>query len=98
MLDRSMKLLDEKLKEYELPSLYSKDDRITKEYKHERLDHVLLQLLDKQFGYYTFVKKIYKDLMPQDQNLVKSSQRKKIQAPVYTPLAETVVVDGDMSI
>ena len=33
LIDRSMKLLDEKLKEHNLPALYGKDDRITKQYK-----------------------------------------------------------------
>lgn len=49
LLDRSRKLLDEKLKEFGLPPLYSKDDRVTKQYKNEQFDKVLLQLLDKQF-------------------------------------------------
>lgn len=80
-----------------LPPLYSKDDRITREYKNDAFDRVLLQLLDKQFGYYTFVRKIYKDLVP-DHQLEKRQKRKKTSEPAITPLAETVVVDGDMSL
>ena len=55
-----MKALEDKLKEYNLPSLHSKWDLITKEYKWEFFDRLLLQLLDKQMGYLTFIKKIYK--------------------------------------
>lgn len=97
LLERSTKLLDEKLKEYHLPSLFSKDDRIAKQYKNERLDQVLLQLLDKQFGYYTFIKKLYKDQLPESSPLLQQPKKKSL-TPVYSPLAEIVVVDGDMSI
>lgn len=98
LLDKSMKLLDEKLKEFNLPPLYSKDDRITKEYKNDAFDRVLLQLLDKQFGYYTFAKKFYKDLMPEHPWATWLQRKKKGAEHAVTPLAETVVVDGDMSI
>lgn len=97
LIERSTKLLDEKLKEYHLPALFAKDDRISKQYKNERLDQVLLQLLDKQFGYYTFIKRLYKDQLPESSPLLQQ-QKKKSQTTVYSPLAETVVVDGDMSI
>ncbi len=95
LLDKSLKLLDMKLKELNLPPLYSKEDRITKEYKNEVFDRVLLQLLDKQFGYYTFVRKIYKDILP-DKHLKQKEAKRAKTSP--TPLAETVVVDGDLSI
>lgn len=95
LLDKSLRLLDIKLKELNLPALYSKDDRITKEYKNEHFDRVLLQLLDKQFGYYTFVKKIYKDILPDEHLKQKTASREKQK---MTPLAETVVVDWDLSI
>ena len=99
LLDRSMKLLDEKLKEFQLPALYSKDDRITKQYKNEQFDRVLLQLLDKQFGYYTFLRKIYKDQLADNQVLHdQEKEKKKAMQVVHTPLAETIIVDGDMSI
>jgi GTP diphosphokinase / guanosine-3',5'-bis(diphosphate) 3'-diphosphatase len=60
LLERSMKSLEDKLKEYNLPALHSKQDLITKEYKWEFFDRLLLQLLDKQMWYITFIKKIYK--------------------------------------
>lgn len=97
LLDKSLKLLDEKLKELGLPPLYSKDDRITKEYKNEQFDRVLLQLLDKQFGYYTFIRKLYKDRLPENFPQPQH-EKKKTATPALTPLAQTVVVDGDMSI
>ena len=92
-----MKLLDEKLREFGMPVLYSKDDRITKEYKNDAFDRLLMQLLDKQFGYYTLIKRIYKDKMSA-QIAEREPMKKKTTLQVATPLAETVVVDGDMSI
>ncbi len=97
LLDRSLKLLDEKLKELSLPPLYSKDDRITRQYKNTEFDRVLLQLLDRQFGYNAFVKKIYKDLLSDDV-LYQQAEKKKKGSSTFSPLAQTVVVDGDMSI
>lgn len=98
LLDRSLKLLDEKLKELGLPALYSKDDRITKQYKNSEFDRALLQLLDKQFWYTTFARKIYKDILPEDFLHQQQAEKKKTAWIVQTPLAQTVVVDGDMTI
>ncbi len=71
-----MKLLEAKLKEWKMPALYSKEDRISKEYKTERFDQILMQLLEKKFGYDTFIKKVYKDLIPAE-HIEPTRSRKK---------------------
>ncbi len=91
LTERSLKTLDEKLKEYKLPPLYSKWDLITKEYKWENFDRVLMQLLDKQIGYNTFIKKFYKDQMPTEE--AKPQPTKTVTMPI-----NEVVVDGGMRI
>lgn len=97
LLDKSLKLLDEKLKELSLPPLYTKEDRITKEYKHDAFDRLLIQLLDKTFGYYTLIRKFYKDKLP-EQPSSQHHKKNTTEQKGLTPLAQTVVVDGDMSI
>lgn len=97
LLDRSLKLLDEKLKEMWLPVLYSKDDRITREYKNEAFDRLLLQLLDKQFGYTTLVKKVYKDILPEPAWRL-TREKKQIWESSLSAMAQSVVIDGDVSI
>ena len=97
LIDKSMKLLDFKLKELALPPLYSAQDRITKKYKGESLDQLLLQLLDKQFGYYTFIKKIYKDILPKETPATILSTKKKPLVPLSVT-SESVVVEDDRSI
>lgn len=67
LVAKSQQNLEEKLKEYNLPSLHTKDDLITREYKWEQLDRVLLQLLDKQIWYITFIKRFYKHQIPDEQ-------------------------------
>lgn len=87
LLHRSQKLLEEKLKELKLPNLYAKGDLISKEYKWEALDRLLLQLLDKQMWYLTFIKKVYKDQLPSD-----DKPTKKVQ--IVDQRKAEVVIDG----
>jgi GTP diphosphokinase / guanosine-3',5'-bis(diphosphate) 3'-diphosphatase len=61
LLQKSRLVLEQKLLEYHLPPLFSKDDLITKEYKGDQFDRVLIQLLDKQVWYLTFIKRFYKN-------------------------------------
>lgn len=86
LVQKSLTYLIEKLKEYNLPELHSKDDLITKEYKGEQLDRVLIQLLDKQIGYMTFIKRYYKNRIPDET----SKDVKKVAISADTP---EVVID-----
>ncbi len=89
LINKSLKLLEEKLKEFKLPALYSKWDLITKEHKWEAFDRLLLQLLDKQMWYTTFIKKIYHKILPPDEK----SPHKKISAGEKMP---EVMIDGGL--
>lgn len=86
LVQKSLDHLVEKLKEFELPQLHSKEDLISKEYKWEQLDRVLIQLLDKQIGYMTFIKRFYKNRIPDET----SKDIKKIASSIDTP---EVVID-----
>lgn len=87
LVQKSMKILEEKLKEYNLPVLFSKEDLITKEYKGEAFERILLQLLDKQIWYFTFLNKFYKHLLVDVHNV----SAKKV---VDTHVTPEVVIDG----
>lgn len=76
LVKKSIKQLDEKLKEYKLPPLYSKKDIIAKQYKWENFDRLMLQLLDRQRWYITFLRKIYKEEFPEQER--KSATKKTI--------------------
>lgn len=89
LVERSLKYLEEKLKEFKLPPLYSKNDLITKEYKWENFDRMLLQLLDRQMWYITFIKKFYKAQMPADET-------KSTVKQVAVSQKSEVIVDGGL--
>lgn len=79
LVAKSLTNLEQKLQEFALPPLHSKDDLITKEYKWEQLDRVLLQLLDKQIGYITFIKRYYKNRIPDEQ--IKADTKTQVAKP-----------------
>lgn len=89
LINKSRKLLEEKLKEFKLPGLYTKGDLITKEYKWEAFDRLLIQLLDKQVWYTTFIKKIYKKVLPPEEK----STHKKVSNGEKIP---EVMIDGGL--
>lgn len=91
LITKSLRLLEEKLKEYKLPLLYAKNDLITKQYRGENFDRLLLQLFDKQMGYYTFIKKIYKDILPVGD--IQTVRKKTIVPSAEMQKAHDVIID-----
>lgn len=59
LIKESINILNSKLKEFELPLLYSKEDKISKKYKWESLENLLTRINDKQINITRFLKEIY---------------------------------------
>lgn len=91
LVNQSVMFLREKIKELGLPPLFTKRDRIGKEYKGEKFDRLMLQLLDKQMGYATFLRKVYADILP-DEVLTNAVKVIKKNPPEVAPTE--VIIDG----
>jgi guanosine-3',5'-bis(diphosphate) 3'-pyrophosphohydrolase len=85
------KLLNEKLKKFKLPLLGSKDNLISKKYKWEELDNLLMNIWDKQIQPYKFMKDIYKNLIIEEE---KEPINKK-SSIVKKTLWNQIIIDND---
>jgi GTP diphosphokinase / guanosine-3',5'-bis(diphosphate) 3'-diphosphatase len=93
LVEQSMAVLQEKLKEHKLPLLHTKHDRISQTYKGEKFDRLLLQLMDRQMWYIALIKKVYKDILPES---LKQPIRTKTMPQVISAVRDDIVLDGVM--
>ncbi len=86
--------INEKLKEHNLPLLGSKDDRISKTFKGEEYERLLLQVRDKQMSTTRLIKLVYKEVL---EGLKEEVTRPASQTkwPKDTTVVHTIMVDSD---
>ncbi len=84
--------INDKLKEYDLPLLGTKDDLIGKTYKWDDYERVLLQVRDKQLSTTRLIKQVYKDALESlKEEVTQPAASKKNKESTW----HTIIVDSD---
>lgn len=91
IMAQGMRRMSEKLKEYGLPPLYSQDDLITRVYKNEERENLILNVFEKQQTSYAFLKTLY----PQIKTLQLFPSPEISKKSEADALVATVIVDED---
>ncbi len=97
-------ILNNKLKEFSLPLIWTKNDRISQKYKWKDYENLMIRLNDKQLSPSSFIKSMYSDQL-------KSHQKEKITEPSKEELQSehtgwitnkkskaTIIVDQDKTL
>lgn len=91
IMAQGIRRMSEKLKEYGLPPLYSQDDLITRVYKNEERENLILNIFEKQQTPHAFLKTLY----PQIKSLQPLPSLQVLKKSESEQLVATVIVDGD---
>lgn len=80
IFERVEKKINEKLTFYELPALYSKEDRITKVYQWNQYEWLLYRVYDGQYRITRLLKEVYSDKMKEKDVLIIDKQEEVMEA------------------
>ncbi len=94
ILKEGTNILNAKLREFDLSALHGKEDKISKKYKGEELENLLMRIIDKQVNFTRFFKDVYWDEFI-DQK-IKSSRNINTKEPLSTDkTSNTILIDWD---
>ncbi len=90
------KMLDDRLQSFWLPLLWSKNDRILKNFTKDEWEHEIMRIADKQITPTKLIKTFYQEQMKKIEDERKASwQKKKKQITIKKKPQQVVIVDND---
>ncbi len=92
LLETAKNTVNKQLEKLKLPSLYSKEDKISQQYTNKELENKLLEIIDKKTSSTHFIKSVYPESI-QDTTLDKQEKEKKKNKIKSSEQQHTIIID-----